>query len=113
MAAVPQAEVGAAGEDERKIRIPVAVTVGHAAAEKRHRGAEEWLAVEVLGFREPREEIAELLDRERVVVGEFFDVARIAAVVAELVARLGDADLGNGNGLALTAEAERGHASHV
>jgi hypothetical protein len=59
------------------------------------------------------EEVAELLDGEGVVVRELFHVAGIAAVVAELVARLGDADFGNGDGIALATEAEGGHASHI
>ena len=113
MAAVLQAEVGAAGEHQREVRVAVAVAVGHAAAEKRHRGAEERFAAEVLGLRESREEVAELLDGEGVVVGELLDVTRIAAVMAELVARLGDADFGNGEGIAFTAKAEGGHARHI
>jgi len=52
----------------------MAVAVGHAAAEERHRGAKHRLAVEVLGLREPGEEVAVLLDGEGVVVGELFDV---------------------------------------
>ena len=86
MAAVLQAEVGATGEHEGEIGITVAMTVGHAAAEERHRGAEKGLATKVLRLGEPGEEVAELLDGEGIVVGELFHVARIAAVVAELVA---------------------------
>jgi hypothetical protein len=33
--------------------------------------------------------------------------------MAELMARLGDADFGNGEGIALAAEAEGGHAGHI
>ena len=113
MAAVLQAEVRAAGEHQREVGIAVAVAVAHAAAEEGHRGAEKRLATEVLGLRQPGEEVAELLDGEGVVVGELFHVARIAAVVAELVARLGDADFGNGKGVSLAAQAEGGHACHI
>ena len=108
-----QAEVRAAGEHQREVGVAVAVAVGHAAAEERHRRAQERLAVEVLGLREPGEEVAELLDGEGVVVGELLHVAGIAAVVAELMARLGDADLGNGEGIPFAAEAEGGHAGHI
>ena len=76
MAAVLQAEVRAAGEHQREVGVAVAVAVGHAAAEERHRRAQERLAVEILRLREPGEEVAELLDGEGVVVGELLHVAR-------------------------------------
>ncbi len=111
--AVLQAEVRAAGEHQRKVGIAMTVAVGHAAAEQCHRGAQERLAVEVLRLREPGEKVTELLDGKGVVVGELFHVARIAAVVAELMARLSDADFRNGKGVPFSAHAEGGHAGHV
>ena len=93
VAAVLQAKVGTTGEHERKVRIAVAMAIAHATAKKSHRGAEERLASEVLGLREPGEEVAELFDGEGVVVGKLLDVAGIAAVVAELMPRLGDSNL--------------------
>ena len=50
---------------------------------------------------------AKLIERENQ------HVARIAAVVAELMARLGDADLGNGEGIPLASQAEGGHARDI
>ena len=113
MTSVLQAEVRAAGEHQWEVGIAVAVAIAHAAAEEGHRGAQERLATEVLGLCEPGEEVAELLDGKGVIFGELFDVARIAAVVAELVARLGDADFRNGEGVSLATQAEGGHACHV
>ena len=113
MAAVLQTEVRAAGEHQREVGVAMTVAVGHATAEECHRRAQKGLTVEVLGLREPGEEVAELLNGEGVVVGELLDVARIAAMVAELMPRLGDADFRNGNGLALAAQTEGGHPSHV
>ena len=113
MTSVFQAEVRAAGEHQWEVGIAVAVAVAHAAAEEGHRGAQERLATEVLGLGEPSEEVAELLDGEGVVFGELFHVAGIAAVVAELMARLGDADFRNGKGVSLAAQTEGGHAGHV
>ena len=75
MAAVLQAEIRPAREHQRKIRVAVAVAVRHAAAEERHRGAQERFAVEILGLREPGEEVAVLLNGEGVIVGQLFDVA--------------------------------------
>ena len=60
-----------------------------------------------------REEVAELLDGEGVVIGELLHVAFITAVVTELVAGLGDADLRNGKGVSLAPQAEGGHAGDV
>ena len=111
--AMTQTEVLAAGEYEREVGITVAVAVGHPAAEERHRRIKEGLAAEVLRLREAAEEVAELFDRERVVVRELLHVTGIASVVAELVAGFGDADLGDGEGVALAAEAERGYAGSV
>ena len=54
-----------------------------------------------------------MLDGEGVVVGQLLHVAFIAAVVAKLVAALGDADLRNCEGISLAAEAEGGHAGDV
>ncbi len=113
MTSVLQAQVRAAGEHQREVGIAMAVAVAHAAAEERHRRTQKRLASEVLGLREPSEEVAELLDGKGVVVGELFHVAGIAAVVAELVARLGDANFGDGKGIALATEAEGGHAGHI
>jgi hypothetical protein len=59
-------------------------------------------AVDVLGLRQPLEEIGELLEGEGVVLGEFFHRHGIAAVVAEVVARLRDADFGDGNRVPFT-----------
>ena len=111
--AMTQTEVLAAGEHEREVSITVAVAVGHPAAEERHRRIKEGLTAEVLRFREAAEEVAELFDRKRVVVRELLHVTGIASVVAELVAGFGDADLGDGEGVALAAEAEGGHAGGV
>ena len=113
VAAVLQAKVGTAGEHKGKVCIAMAVAVAHAAAEESHCGAEERLAAHVLGLREPGEEVAKLLDGEGVVLGELLHVAGIAAVVAELMARLGDADLGNGDGISFSPQAEGGHARHI
>ena len=113
MTSVLQAQVRAAGEHQREVGIAMAVAVAHAAAEERHRRAQKRLASEVLGLREPSEEVAELLDGKGVVVRELFHVARIAAVVAELVARLGDADFGDGKGIALASQTEGRHAGHI
>ena len=113
MAAVLQAKVRTAGEHQRQVGVAVAVAVRHAAAKERHRRAKQWLAAQVLRLFESREEVAELLDGEGVVVGEFLHVAFIAAVVAELMPRLGDADLWNGERIAFAAEAERGHARDI
>ena len=91
----------------------MAMPVGHAAAEERHRRIEQWLAAEVLGLGEAGQEVTELLDGEGVVVRERLDVAGVASVVAQLVARFSDADLRDGEGGAFTAEAEGGHAGGV
>ena len=113
MTSVLQAEVRAAGEHQWEVGIAVAVAVAHAASEEGHRGAQERLATEVLGLGEPSEEVAELLDGEGVVVGKLFHVAQIAAVVAELVARLGNADLGNSKRIPFAPQAEGGHARDI
>ena len=113
VAAVLQAKVGTAGEHKGKVCIAMTVAVAHAAAEESHCGAEERLAAHVLSLREPGEEVAKLLDGEGVVLGELLHVAGIAAVVAELMARLGDSDLGNGEGIPFSAQAESGDARHI
>ena len=91
----------------------MAVAVAHAAAEERHCRTQERLPCQVLGLREPGEKVAELLDGKGVVAGELLYVAGIAPVVAELVARLGDANLRDGEGVPLSAQAEGGHAGKV
>ena len=91
----------------------MAVAVRHAAAEQRHSRADEWLAIEVFRFCEAAEKVAELLDGKGVIVRELFHVTGIAAVVAELMARLGDSNLGNGKSVTLTTKAEGSHAGHV
>ena len=113
MAAVLQPHVGATGQHERQVGVAVAVSVRHAAAEEGHRRAQERLAAQIFCLRQPGEEVAVLLDGEGVIVRELLHVALIAAVVAELMARLGDADLGNGNGISLATQAEGGHASQI
>ena len=91
----------------------MAVAVRHAAAEERHGRVQERFASEVLGFGEAGEEVAELLDGERVVVRELLHVAGVASVVAELVTGLGDADLRDGEGVPFAAEAEGGDPGGV
>ena len=113
MTSMLQAQVRAAGEHQREVGISVTVAVAHAAAEEGHRRAYKRLATEILGLGEPSQEVAELLDGEGVVFGKLFHVARIAAVVAELMARLGDADFGDGEGVSLAAQTEGGHTGHV
>lgn len=113
VAAVFEAEVGTACEDEGEVGVSVAVAIGHAATKEGHGRAEERLASKILGFGESGEEVAELFDGKGVVVGEFFHVSFITAVVAELVPGLGDADFRDGNGLTFSAKAEGSDTGHV
>ena len=113
MAAVLQAEVRTAGEHQREVGVSVAVAVDMPLPKSAIVEPKQRLAIDVLRLLESREEVAELLDGERVVIGELLHVARIAAVVAELMAGLGDADLGNGKGVSFASQAEGGHARHI
>ena len=113
MAAVLQADIRTTGEHQWEVGVAVAVSVRHATTKERHRRAQQRLAVDVLRLLEPREEVAELLDGERVVVGELFHVAFVPAVMTELVARLGDADLRNGKGVSFAAQAEGGDTRDI
>ena len=113
MAAVLQTEVRAAGEYQREIGITMAVAVGHPATEQCHGRAQQRLAVEIVGLCQPGEKVAELLDGERVILGELFHVAQIAAVVTELMARFGNADFRNGKGVSFAPQAKCGDACHI
>jgi len=64
MLTVLQTKVRATGEHQREVGVAMTVTLGHAAAEERHRRAQERLAIDVIGLREPGEEVAQLLDGE-------------------------------------------------
>ena len=104
-----QTQSGAPREHERQVPVAVAVALGHAAAKERHRGVEERPAIEILRLREPRQEVGELLGHEDVVLRELLHVVRIAAVVAEHMAKLPDADLGD----RLFSQVDGGHAGDI
>ena len=91
----------------------MAVAIGHAATKKSHSRPDKRLTVKIFGFRQPGEEVTELLDGKSVIHREFFHVAFIAAVVAELMARFSDTDLWNSEGIPFATEAESGHACHI
>ena len=54
-----------------------------------------------------------MFDGESIVVREFFHVALITAVVTELVTGLGNADLGYGEGISFSSQAEGGDPGDV
>ena len=54
-----------------------------------------------------------MLNRKGVVVREFLHVARIAAVMAQLMPRFGDADLWDRKRIALAAQAEGRYSRRI
>ena len=113
MAAVSEAEIGAAGQHEWQVGIAVTVPVGHAASKQGHRGAQHRVSAEVLCLAQSCQEVTELFDRKRIVVCKLLHVALVAPVVAELMAGFGNANLGDGERIAFTAKAERGDSREV
>src|SRR5689334_2457147 len=81
MRAVLQSEVGSTAEHQRQVGVAMAVSVRHAATEEGHRRTQERLTIQILRLRQLAEEVAILLDGERVVVRELLHVAGIAAVM--------------------------------
>ena len=90
----------------------MAVAIAHAAAKQHHRTVQQGLAA-VLHRAELVQEVRELGHDERIAFGEPVQHQRIAVVMGKIVAGLGDADLWNGEPVALAAVHVRDHPRHV
>ena len=109
---VPDSESATAGQNDRQIGVAVTVTERHAAAVQRHRRINQ-RAVGVLHLAQPIEEVAELLDVERVAGGQILHQFRVRVVMRERMPILLHADLWDGWAGPFVAGAERRDASQV
>jgi len=104
---------GISGDDDGKIIVVVAVSIGNAATIDDHRVVKQGLAVHVFGGFEFIEEIGELLHVEDINLGDFIQVGRLLLVVGNVVVALGDADLLEASVRSIMCHQEGGDAGGI
>ena len=67
----------------------------------------------IRAFLPPDPKVPKLFDRERIILGQFFHVACIPAMVTELMSRLGNPDFRNGERIPLPTQAKRGDPRYI
>ena len=105
------AEGLSASEHDRKVGVPMAVAIGHAATVEAHRAVEE-RTVRVLNIGESIEKVTELLNIKGVAGGEVLHHSRIAVVMGQSVAGA-DAELWDGRAAIFDTRGEGGDAGLV
>src|SRR5260370_26533101 len=107
-----QTAVTMAYQQNRKVRMGMAITVGKPAAVNEQRVVEQG-AVAILSGLEPPDEVGKQLDMECVDLCELLHPLRIVAMMRERMMRIGNADLAISPDTALAADHHCRHAGQV